>query len=99
MLSIIPERDVRLFHEDDSGQSAYLCPSPVFDRDVRHFIVLPCQVWFDTEAPEAFKRDNLSEVSTTVEQSVRSEVRIESTREISANSKLLNTSAGTQKVE
>ena len=27
MLSIIPERDVCLFHEDDNDQSAYPCPS------------------------------------------------------------------------
>ena len=29
MLSIIPERDVCLLHEDDNDQSAYPCPSPL----------------------------------------------------------------------
>ena len=95
------ERDVCLFHEDDSDHSAYPCPSPVLDRDgddLEDLMVLPCQEWFDTEAPEAFERDNLSEVATTVEQSgttVRSEVRIESPREISPT----HSSVGTRKVE
>ena len=59
MLSIIPERDVCLFHEDDNDQSAYPCPSPLIDRgsdDLEDLMMLPCQVWFDTEAPEAFER-------------------------------------------
>ena len=63
-------------------------------------MVLPCQVWFDTEAPEAFERDGLDTIATTeqhLKTSARSEVRIESPREISANSKFLNTSVGTQK--
>ena len=59
VLSIIPERDVCLSHEDDDDQSAYSCPSPLIDRgidDLEDLMVLPCQVWFDTEAPEAFER-------------------------------------------
>ena len=32
VLSIIPERDVCLFHEDDNDQSVYPCPSPLIDR-------------------------------------------------------------------
>ena len=65
-------------------------------------MVLPCQVWFDMEAPEAFERDDLDTIATTEQHlrtSARSEVRIESPREIPADSKFLNTSAGTQKVE
>ena len=105
MLSIIPERDVRLFHEDDNDQSAYPCPSPLIDRsgdDLEDLMLLPCQVWFDTEAPEAFERGGLDTIATTelhLRTSARSEVRIESPREIPANSKFLNTSVGTQKVE
>ena len=64
--------------------------------------MLPCHVWFDAEAPEAFERDGL-DTNATTEQHVRaltrSEVRIKSPREISANFKCLNTSVGTQKVE
>ena len=65
-------------------------------------MVWPCQVWFDTEAPEALKRDGLDMIATTehhLRTSARSEVPIESPREIPANSKFLNTSVGTQKVE
>ena len=50
------ERYVYLFHEDDNDQSAYSCPSHLIDRsgeDLEDLMVLPCQVWFDTEAPEA----------------------------------------------
>ena len=46
VLSIIPERDVCLFHED---QSVYPCPSLLIDRgsdDLEDLIVLPCQAWF-----------------------------------------------------
>ena len=32
VLSIIPERDVCLFCEDDNDQGAYPCPSPLIDR-------------------------------------------------------------------
>ena len=42
---------------------------------------MPCQVWFDTEAPEAFERDDLDTIATTEQHlrtSARSEVRIES---------------------
>ena len=105
VLSIIPERDVCLFHEDDNDQSAYPCPSPLIDSgsdDLEDLMVLPCQVWFDTEAPEAFERDGLDTIATTKQHLrtlVRSEVRIESAREISANSRFLNTSVGNQKVE
>ena len=105
MLSIIPERDVCLFHEDDNDQSAHPCPSPLIDRggdDLEDLMVLPCQVWFDLEAPEAFERDDLDTIATTEQHLgtlARLEVRIESPREISANSKFLNTSVGTQKVE
>ena len=96
VLSIIPERGVCLFHEGYNDQSAYPCPSSVLDRDgddLEDLMEMPCQVWFDTEAPEAFERDNLSEIATT-EQHLRTLARagIESPREISANSK-------TQKVE
>ena len=104
VLSIIPERDVCLFYEDDNDQSAYPCPPPLIDRstdDLEDLMVLPCQAWFDTEAPEAFERDDLDTIATT-EQHLRtlahSEVRIESPRKISANSKFLNASVGTQKV-
>ena len=65
-------------------------------------MVLPCQVWFDAEAPEAFERDGLDTTATTEQHLrtlARSEVRIELPREISANSKFLNTSVGTQKLE
>ena len=65
--------------------------------DLEDLIVLPCQVWFDTEAPEAFERDDLDTTATTEQHLralARSEVRIESPREISAN-----TSVGTQRVE
>ena len=65
-------------------------------------MVLPCQVWFDMEAPEAFERDDLDTIATTEQHLrtlARSEVRIESPREIPADSKFLITSAGTQKVE
>ena len=88
---------------DDNDQSAYPCPSPLIDRgsdDLEDLMVLPCQVWFDTEAPEAFERDDL--IATTEQHLrtvARSEDRIESPREISANSKFLNTSVGTQKVD
>ena len=64
-------------------------------------MVLPCQVWFDTEAPEAFERDDLDSNATTeqhLRKLARSEVRIESPRD-PANSVFLNTSVGTQKVE
>ena len=40
------ERDVCLFHEDDSDQSANPCPSPLIDRggdDLEDLMVLPCQ--------------------------------------------------------
>ena len=99
------ERDVCLFHEDDNDQSANLCPSPLIDRggdDLEDLMVLPCWVWFDMEAPEAFERDGLNTIATTEQHLrtlARSEVRIESPREISANSKFLNTRVGTQKVE
>ena len=64
--------------------------------------MVPCQVWYDTEAPEAFERDGLCTIAATEQHlitSAPSEVRIESLREISANSKFLNMSVGTQKVE
>ena len=70
--------------------------------DLEDLMVLPCQVWFDTEVPEGFERDGL-DTTTTTEQHLRkvarSQVRIESPREISASSKFLNTSVGTEKVE
>ena len=65
-------------------------------------MVLSCQMWFDTEASEAFERDDLDTIATTEQHlrtPARSEVRIKSPTEISANSKFLNTSDGTQKVE
>ena len=105
VLSIIPERGVCLFHEDDNDQSAYPCPSLLIDRgsdDLEDLMVLPCQAWFDTEAPEAFERDDLDTIATTEQHLrtlARSEVRIESPREISVNSKFTNTSVDTQKVE
>ena len=83
MLSIIPERDVCLFHEDDNNQSAYPCPSPLIDRgsdDLDDLMVLPCQVWFDMEAPQAFERDDLDTMATTEQHLgtlARLEVRIE----------------------
>ena len=102
VLSIIPERDVCLFHEDDNDQSAYPCPSPLIDRDsddLEDLLVLPCQVWFDAEAPESFERDTTATTEQHFRTLARSEVRIESPREISANSKFLNASVGTRKVE
>ena len=61
-------------------------------------MVLPCQVWFDAEAPEA-----LLDATATTEQHLRTlarpEVRIESPRGISTNSKFKNTRVGAQKVE
>ena len=105
VLSIIPERDVCFFHEDDNDQSAYPCPSPLIDRggDDLEELVLPCQVWFDAEAPEAFECDGSEDTTATTKQHLRtlarSEVQIESPRESSVNSKFLNTSVGTQKVE
>ena len=105
MLSIIPERDVCLFHEDDNDQSAYPCPSPLIDRgsdDLEDLLVLPCQVWFDAETPESFECDGLDTTATTEQHLrtlARSEVHIQSPREISANSKFLNKSVGTQEVE
>ena len=99
------ERDVCLFHEDNNDQSAYPCPSPLIDRgahELEDLMVLPCWVWFDMEAPEAFEREGLDTIATTEQHLrtlARSEVRIESPREISANSKFLNTRVGTQKVE
>ena len=54
VLSIIPEGDVCLFHEDDNDQSAYRCPSPLIDRgsdDLEDFDgVCRARVWFDAEA-------------------------------------------------
>ena len=70
--------------------------------DLEDLMVLPCQVWFDTEAPDAFERDNLDTIATTVQHlrtSARSEVRIESPREISVSSVVFGASVGTQKVE
>ena len=105
VLSIIPERGVCLFHEDDNDQSAYPCPSPLIDRssdDLEDLMALPCQVWFDAEAPESFECDGLDATATTEQHLrtlARSEVRIESPKEITANSKFLNTSVGTEKVE
>ena len=104
MLSTVPKRDGP-FHEDDNDQSAYTCPSPLIDRDgddLEDLMVLPCQVWFDTEAPEAFERDNLDTIATTVQHLrtlARSEVRIELPREISVSSVVFGASVGTQKVE
>ena len=43
VLSIIPERDVCLLHEDDNDQSAYPCPSHLIDRvsdDLKDLMVL-----------------------------------------------------------
>ena len=86
-------------------KSAHPCPAPPIDRgsdDLEDLMVLPCQVWFDAEAPEASECDGLDTTATTEQHLrtlARSEVRIESPREISANSKFLNTSVGTQKVE
>ena len=105
MLSIILERDICLFHEDDNDQSAYPCPSLLINRggdDLEDLMVLPCQVWFDTEAPEAFERDDFDTIAATEQHLrtlARSEARIESPRETSGNSTFLNTSVGTQKVE
>ena len=65
-------------------------------------MVLPCQVRFDAEAPEAFECNGLDTTATTEQHLrtlARSEVRIESPGKISVNSKFLNTSVGTQKVE
>ena len=70
--------------------------------DLEDLMVLPCQAWCDTEAPEAFERDGLDTIVTTEQHLrtlARSEVRIESPREISANSTFLHTIVGTQKVE
>ena len=105
VLSLIPERDVCFFHKDDNDQSAYPCPSPLIDRgsdDLEDSMALPCQAWFDAEAPESFECDGLDTTATTEQHLrtlARSEVRIESPREILANPKFLNTSVGTQKVE
>ena len=63
---------------------------------------MPCQVWFDTEAPEAFERDNLDTTATTVQHLRtlgRSEVRFESPRETAVRSVVFGASVGTQKVE
>ena len=62
------ERDVCLFHEDDNDQSAYPCPSHLIDRggdELEDLMLLPCWVWFDMEAPEAFERDGLDTIATT----------------------------------
>ena len=67
VLSIIPERDVCLFHEDDNDQSALSCPSPLIDRgsdDLEDLMVLPCQAWFDAEAPKEFECDGLDTTAT-----------------------------------
>ena len=89
VLSIIPERDVCLFHDRGSG-------------DLEDLMVLPCQAWFDAEAPTAFECDGLDTTATTEQHLrtlARSEVRIKSLGEISVNSKFFNTSVGTQRVE
>ena len=99
----MPNTSERQLRSND--QSAYPCPSHLIDRssdDLEDLMVLPCQVWFDAEAPEAFERDGLDTTATTEQHLrtlARSEVRIELPREISANSKFLNTSVGTQKLE
>ena len=86
------ERDVCLFHEDDNDQSAYPCPSPLIDRggdDLEDMMVLPCQVWFDTEAPEAFERDDLDTIATTKQHLrtfTRSDVQVEPPEEVPVNS-------------
>ena len=70
--------------------------------DLEDLMVLPCQVWFDAEAPESLKCDGLDATASTEQHLrtlARSEVQIESPREISVNSNFLNTSVGTQKVE
>ena len=71
MLSTVPERDVCLFHEDDNDRSAYRCPFTPCSTEMvtiwKILMMLPCQVWFDTEAPEAFERDNLDTIATTVQ--------------------------------
>ena len=44
-------------------------------------MLLPCQVWFDTETPEAFERDDLDTIPMTeqlLRTLARSEVQIES---------------------
>ena len=80
-------------------------PSHLIDRgsdDLEDSMVLPCQAWFDVEAPKAFERDGLDATATTEQHLrtlARSEVRTESLGKISVNSKFLNTSVGTEKVE
>ena len=92
-LSIIPERGVCLFHEDDYDQSAYSCPSPLIGRgsdDLEDLMVLPCQAWFGT-------RKHQKPLSMTL---ARSEVQIESPRERERSQpKFLNKSVSTRKVE
>ena len=49
-------------------KSACPCPSPLTDRSgdgLEDLMEMPCQVWFDTEAPEAFERDDLVTIATT----------------------------------
>ena len=47
VLSIIPERDVCLFHEDDNDQKCVPVPITLIDRgsDDLEDLVLPCQAW------------------------------------------------------
>ena len=100
------ERDVCLFHEDDNDQSACPCPSPLINRssaDLEDLMVLPCQVWYDTEAPEAFERDGFvhdrrDRAAFDNVSPIRGSNRV-TKRDISANSKFLNMSVGTQKDE
>ena len=85
---------------------AYLRPSPMLDRDGddpgRFDGVAVPGLWFDTEAPEAFERDNFDTIATTVQHLrtlARSEIRFESPKEISVSSVVFGASVGTQKVE
>ena len=92
MLSPAPERDVCLLHEDDSDQSAHPYPSSTIvgvDDDLEDLVALSRQVWFDTEALEAFECDNL-DITATTPQHLRatfpSDVQIEPPEEVLVNS-------------
>ena len=104
MLSPAPEQEVCLLREDDSDQSAYPYSLPMIDGgngDLEDLVGLLRQVWFDTEALEAFKRDNLDTDATTVQHSrttFRPDVEIEPPEEVPVNSDS-PTSVGIQKAE
>ena len=97
------EQDVCLLREDDSDQSAYPYSLPMIDGgngDLEDLVGLLRQER-DTEALEAFKRDNLDTDATTVQHprtTFRPDVEIEPPEEVPINSES-PTSVGIQKAE